>query len=198
MAKTYVLDTNVLIQAPYAMQCFEDNHVVIPLVVVEELDGLKKADGERGFNARQAIRFLERLRLRGNLLDGVPLDHGGTLRIEINCVHEALPDSLPDDQADNRILKVCRHLQSCQPILVTKDLVLRLKAQVLHIEAQDFSREQVLPEKNAYTGRLTCYVPEAAFDDFLTQGVAVSQLYLTDSEGRSYASEVQENEFIIL
>ena len=79
---------NVLIQAPYAMQCFEDNHVVIPLVVVEELDGLKKADGERGFNARQAIRFLERLRLRGNLLDGVPLDNGGTLRIEINCVHE--------------------------------------------------------------------------------------------------------------
>ena len=198
MAKTYVLDTNVLIQAPYAMQCFEDNHVVIPLVVVEELDGLKKADGERGFNARQAIRFLERLRLRGNLLDGVLLDHGGTLRIEINCVHEALPDSLPDDQADNRILKVCRHLQSCQPILVTKDLVLRLKAQVLHIEAQDFSREQVLPEKNAYTGRLTCYVPEAAFDDFLTQGVAVSQLYLTDSEGRSYAPEVQENEFVIL
>lgn len=198
MAKTYVLDTNVLIQAPYAMQCFEDNHVVIPLVVVEELDGLKKADGERGFNARQAIRFLERLRLRGNLLDGVPLDHGGTLRIEINCVHEALPDSLPDDQADNRILKVCRHLQSYQPILVTKDLVLRLKAQVLHIEAQDFSREQVLPEKNAYTGRLTCYVPEAAFNDFLTQGVVVSQLYLTDSEGRSYAPEVQENEFVIL
>lgn len=105
MAKTYVLDTNVLIQAPYAMQCFEDNHVVIPLVVVEELDGLKKADGERGFNARQAIRFLERLRLRGNLLDGVPLDHGGTLRIEINCVHEALPDSLPDDQADASLHK---------------------------------------------------------------------------------------------
>lgn len=198
MSKTYVLDTNVLIQAPYAMQCFEDNHVVIPLVVVEELDGLKKADGERGFNARQAIRFLERLRLRGNLLDGVPLDNGGTLRIEINCVHEALPDSLPDDQADNRILKVCRHLQQCQPILVTKDLVLRLKAQVLNIEAQDFSREQVLPEKNAYTGRLTCYVPEASFDDFLTQGVAVSQLYLTDRDGRSYAPEVQENEFVIL
>jgi PhoH-like ATPase len=82
--------------------------------------------GRIAINARQAIPFLERLRLRGNLLDGVPLDNGGTLRIEINCVHEALPDSLPDDQADNRILKVCRHLQQCQPILVTKDLVLRL------------------------------------------------------------------------
>ena len=170
MAKTYVLDTNVLIQAPYAMQCFEDNHVVIPLVVVEELDGLKKADGERGFNARQAIRFLERLRLRGNLLDGVALDNGGMVRIEINCVHEALPESLPDDQADNRILKVCCHLQSCQPILVTKDLVLRLKAQVLNIEAQDFSTEQVLPEKNGYTGRQTCYVPESDFDAFLEEG----------------------------
>lgn len=62
-------------------------------------------------------------------------------------MNEALPDSLPNDQADNRILKVCRHLQQCQPILVTKDLVLRLKAKVLNIEAQDFSREQVLPEK---------------------------------------------------
>lgn len=66
--------------------------------------------GRIAINARQAIRFLERLRLRGNLLDGVPLDNGGTLRIEINCVHEVLPDSLPNDQADNRILKVCRHL----------------------------------------------------------------------------------------
>ena len=198
MAKTYVLDTNVLIQAPYAMQCFEDNHVVIPLVVVEELDGLKKADGERGFNARQAIRFLERLRLRGNLLDGVALDNGGMVRIEINCVHEALPESLPDDQADNRILKVCCHLQSCQPILVTKDLVLRLKAQVLNIEAQDFSTEQVLPEKNGYTGRQTCYVPESDFDAFLEEGIDAGRLYQIDDNAQRYDVTVQENEFIIL
>ena len=62
MGKIYVLDTNVLIQAPYAPCCFEENEVVIPLVVVEELDGLKKADGERGANARSAIRLLESLR----------------------------------------------------------------------------------------------------------------------------------------
>lgn len=61
MAKTYVLDTNVLIQAPYALQCFEENHLVLPLVVLEELDGLKKAEGERGYNARQAICSLEYL-----------------------------------------------------------------------------------------------------------------------------------------
>ena len=58
MAKTYVIDTNVLIQAPNALECFEENDLVLPLVVLEELDGLKKADGERGFNARQVIRTL--------------------------------------------------------------------------------------------------------------------------------------------
>lgn len=59
MTKTYVLDTNVLIQAPYALECFEDNDIVLPLVVLEELDGLKKADGEKGVSARAAVRKLE-------------------------------------------------------------------------------------------------------------------------------------------
>ena len=59
MKKTYVLDTNVLIQAPYAIHCFEENTIVIPLVVIEELDGLKRAEGERGANARTVIRSLE-------------------------------------------------------------------------------------------------------------------------------------------
>ena len=54
MIKTYVIDTNVLIQAPYALECFEDNNLVLPLVVLEELDGLKKAEGEKGINARAA------------------------------------------------------------------------------------------------------------------------------------------------
>lgn len=59
MIKTYVIDTNVLIQAPYAVNCFEDNQIVLPVAVLEELDDLKKADGERGANARKAIRILD-------------------------------------------------------------------------------------------------------------------------------------------
>ena len=62
MKKTYVIDTNVLIHSPYAVEHFEDNDLVIPLVVVEELDALKKADGEKGANARQAVRLLESYR----------------------------------------------------------------------------------------------------------------------------------------
>lgn len=76
MIKTYVVDTNVLIQAPYALNCFEDNQVVIPVVVLEELDNLKKAEGERGNNARRAIRLLEQLRVSGDLLEGVRLPGG--------------------------------------------------------------------------------------------------------------------------
>lgn len=135
MAKTYVIDTNVLIQAPYAFHCFEENHLVLPLVVLEELDGLKKADGERGYNARKAIWYLEKLRLQGNLLTSVSLPNGGTLRVEPNCVDVSLPEDLPDDKADNRILKVCKSLETASPVLVTKDLVLRLKAQMMSIEA---------------------------------------------------------------
>ena len=108
MIKSYVIDTNILIQAPYACQCFEENRVILPLVVLEELDGLKKAEGEKGANARRAIRFLEKLRMKGDLLKGVELENGGFLRVEANCVGVELPESLPEDKADNRILKVCK------------------------------------------------------------------------------------------
>lgn len=82
MKKVYVIDTNVLIQSPFAIECFEDNDLILPLVVLEELDGLKKAEGEKGANARTAIRLLENYRQDGNLLDGVCLSGGGTLRVE--------------------------------------------------------------------------------------------------------------------
>lgn len=80
--KCYVLDTNVLIQTQASMDVFEENQIVIPLVVVEELDRLKTAEGEKGANARKAIRRLENLCQTGNLLEGVMLENGGSLRIE--------------------------------------------------------------------------------------------------------------------
>ena len=108
MKKTYVLDTNVLIQAPEALECFEENLVVLPLAVLEELDNLKKADGEKGENARKAIRKLEKFRTMGDLLEGVELPGGGMVRVERNFVDVRLPEELPEEKMDNRILKVCR------------------------------------------------------------------------------------------
>ena len=146
MIKTYVLDTNVLIQAPDAIERFEEHRVVLPLAVLEELDHLKNADGEKGANARAAIRLLERLRQNGDLTEGVELPSGGRLNIEKNFINEVLPEDLPEERMDNRILKVCQGLsrtEKGQVILVTKDLLLRIKAQILGVRAEDFISEQV-------------------------------------------------------
>ena len=110
MQKTYVLDANVLLQAPYALESFEDNHIVLPLAVLEELDTLKGADGEAGNNARQALRFLEDLRLRGDLVKGVTLPSGGTVRLEVNHVDAALPQGIEPGSRAGRVLRVCRGL----------------------------------------------------------------------------------------
>ena len=95
MNKIYVLDTNVLVQAPHALMSFEENEVVLPLVVVEELDNLKKDEGEKGANVREAIRLLERFRERGNLLEGVETLRGGRIRIERNYLDVPLSPTWP-------------------------------------------------------------------------------------------------------
>lgn len=108
------------------------------------------------------------------------LESGGSLRVEKNFVDVALPPDLPDDKMDNRILKVCKGLaeqlgkngpdtdvhQSRQVILVTKDILLRIKAQIIGIRAEDFMTEQVPGRDGQYTGRAEVYAPEESFKDF--------------------------------
>lgn len=201
MKKTYVVDTNVLVQSPYGLYAFEENEVVIPLVV-EELDGLKKAEGEKGANARQAIRLLDSLRQRGNLLEGVPIQNGGTVRVETNCVDVTLPRDLPENESDNRILMVCKGLKEADPcrdvILVTKDIVLRIKAQLLSIRAEDFEAEQVSRQEANYTGRGHAYLPQNSVGDFKNGGVPLSLLYHTDDNGNPLPLSFTENEFFLL
>ena len=197
MIKTYVVDTNVLIQAPYAINCFEDNRVVLPVAVLEELDHLKKAEGETGANARKAIRLLEQLRHQGDLLTGVKLEHGGTIRIEKNFVDVVLPPDLPDDNMDNRILKVCRGLEG-EVVLVTKDILLRIKAQIIGIRAEDFTTEQVSGREEQYTGRIEVFAPEEYFKDFKKKGISTDRIYTTDESGAKSSPKLFENQFVIL
>ncbi len=197
MIKTYVVDTNVLIQAPYAINCFEDNRVVLPVAVLEELDHLKKAEGETGANARKAIRLLEQLRHQGDLLTGVKLEHGGTIRIEKNFVDVVLPPDLPDDKMDNRILKVCRGLEG-EVVLVTKDILLRIKAQIIGIRAEDFTTEQVSGREEQYTGRIEVFAPEEIFKDFKKKGISADRVYITDESGAKSSPKLFENQFVIL
>lgn len=201
MVKIYVIDTNILIQNPQALLSFEDNQVILPVVVLEELDNLKKADGEKGRNARTAIRILEELRQKGDLLEGIELASGGILRVEKNFVNVQLPEDLPEEKMDNRILKVCKGLaESCeeQVVLVTKDILLRIKAQIIGIRAEDYTTEQVVEYEGQYRGRIEVYVPEEKFKEFKKKGVPVEDVYLSDEQGNRIVPKLEENEFVIL
>lgn len=201
MEKTYVLDTNVLIQAPYAIECFEENEVILPMTVLEELDNLKKDEGEKGANVRKAIRILETYRGKGNLIEGVETEQGGILRVEKNYRNVELPSDLPEYKSDNRILKICVGLakeREEQVILVTKDILLRIKAQLLGIQAEDFTTEQVAGHEEQYLGRKEVFVPEELFKEFKKKGIPVQNVYCCDENGKSICPELFENEFIIL
>ena len=201
MIKIYVIDTNVLLDPPYALESFEDNAVILPMVVLEELDHFKKAEGEIGVNARKVIRYLDQQRQKGDLTEGVVLESGGTLRVEKNFVDVQLPEDLPVERMDNRILKVCIGLTETreeQVILVTKDILLRIKAQILGIEAENFTTDQVSEHENQYTGRCEVYVPEEVFKNFKKKGVPADQVYILKEDGENQVPELEENQFVIL
>jgi len=200
MTKNYVLDTNVLLQAPYAFSCFQDNNIYMPVAVLEELDYLKGSEGEIGANARQSIRFLEQLRKEGNLLEGVRLPAGGIFKLEINHVKEILPDGFKEDKNDNRILKVCKGLTNngISVILVTKDIVVRIKAQMMGIVAEDFTTEQAPVYTDQYSGRMEVYAPEELFNDFKKKGIEVSEVYTLDEGGNKIAIVPVHNQFFVI
>ncbi|QIB69903.1 PhoH family protein [Aminipila butyrica] len=199
MQKIYVLDTNVLIQSPYALQSFEDNKIVLPIVVLEELDKLKNEDGERGRNARQSIKFLEQLRQIGNLFEGVQLASGGLLKIEPNFASVELPHGFKNDLNDNRILKVCLDLMETHKpvILVTKDIIVRLKSQMLGITTEDFTAEQSPTLDQQYTGRMDVYSSDMKMSEFKKKGIPLENLYTIEQDViTSVAPEY--NQFLII
>ncbi|PLV59218.1 PhoH family protein [Thermotoga sp. KOL6] len=142
MVKNYVLDTNVLIHDPDSMFSFEDNNVIIPLPVLEELDKLKREHGSVGKNAREAIRRLDELREKGNLKKGIALENGGNLRVYVlDRQVEGVPRFLHERYMDNIILAYVIDIMNKEKIptiLVSKDINLRVKADALGIPAQDY------------------------------------------------------------
>lgn len=112
-----------------------------------------------------------------------------------------LPPDLPEHKSDNRILKVCIGLSKESPkqvILVTKDILLRIKAQLLDIQAEDFTTEQVVGHEEQYLGRKEVFVSEELFKDFKKKGVPIESVYCCESDGVCVHPELFENEFVIL
>ena len=169
MNKYYVLDTNVLLYSPQAIFAFNEHTVVIPEVVLEELDRFKSEATERGAHSRQISRIIDQLRTQGNLLTGVPLNNqGGILRIETNCLQTSLPFYWDRAKADNRILQVCKGLaeEDLPTVLVSRDTNMRVKAVILNIQAEDFRNDKVAAIEEQYTGRTTAYATSALIDEF--------------------------------
>jgi len=175
MKKIYVLDTNVLLYDPRALSKFEDNDIIVPITVIEEIDRFKKDMNETGRNARQVSRLMDAFRKEGSLSKGVALKDGGTLRIEIyeEQVMKRLPPELREQRGDNRILAVAVDLMESEPavpvILVTKDTNLRIKADALGLAAQDYESDKVSVD-DMFSGITEAQTEASVIDSFYGQG----------------------------
>lgn len=151
--RTYVLDTSVLLSDPRAITRFAEHEVVVPVVVVTELEG-KRHHPELGYFARSALRFLDDLRVQHGRLDApVPLNDGGTLRVELNHTDpQSLPSGFRLGDNDTRILAVARNLanEGHDVTVVSKDLPMRVKASAVGMNAEEYRAE--LAVDSGWTG----------------------------------------------
>lgn len=161
--KIFILDTNVLIHDPNALFSFTGAHVGIPSTVLEELDQFKGEGTERGRNSRQAIRYLDELREKGSLRDGVPLKDGGIIQILFydDSILEKTP-LIKSAGGDNEILLTALTMkqQGYDVIFISKDLNARVKADALGLKTEDYTKEHIT-EEEFYQGWIKISVPAA-------------------------------------
>lgn len=165
--RVFVLDTSVLLYSATVLYGFGSRTVVLCPTVLEELDTFKTGNDERARNARLVSRILHELRLTGNLLDGVKANEkGGKI---VFCTDETLPTEFPNDKADHRILGACKKLaEKYEVVLITKDINLALKADVIGIRAQDFAEENNIKKvDDLYSG----------FQQIDVEGSVINSLY---------------------
>ncbi|HEU5396224.1 MAG TPA: PhoH family protein [Verrucomicrobiae bacterium] len=168
--KNYILDTNVLLHDPNSILNFDDNQVLIPIEVIEEMDRFKRESTELGQNARQVSRMLDGFRTSGHLNEGVKLPNGGQLKIIFyKNGHVNGESGLDAHSVDNRILTMAAGVQKAQPknetILVSKDINLRIKADALGLLAEDYETDRVfitdlytgMSEMTASTEKMTAF-----------------------------------------
>ncbi|MDR1841010.1 MAG: PhoH family protein [Holophagales bacterium] len=172
--KVFVLDTNVLLHDPQAIFRFQEHDLVIPIVVIEEIDTFKKDQTEVGRNARTVSRNLDALRKKGSLSKGVQLDDGGTLTVDVS--NHALDDTfahINQNPADNMILACAKSLLDKRRenvVLVSKDTNMRIKADALGFRTDDYTTGRVELDE-LYSGAAEILVEEGNFDQLFQEGL---------------------------
>ncbi|OAB33927.1 PhoH family protein [Paenibacillus glacialis] len=189
MKKIYVLDTNVLLHDPNSIFTFEEHDVIIPAVVLEEIDSKKRNADEIGRNARTVSRLLDGLREHGHLHSGVNLQNGGRLKVELN--HRSflkVQEMFGEINNDNRILAVALNYQleeeektdPSSVVIVSKDVLVRVKADVLGLIAEDYLTDRTASVSELYTGYLNIKVHPSIIDEFYSyRFLPINALQLT-------------------
>ncbi len=177
MKKIFVIDTNVLLNDPHAIYKFEENDIVIPLAVVEEIDDQKKRKNGIGYNARETSRILDKLSKKGKLDRGVKLKTGGSLKIAIDEEDVKLPRGLSPNKMDNRIISTAIRINNDKNnrkvILVSEDINIRLIANAFGLDAEEY-RSNRLSEENIYSG----------FKEINMKSLTIEKLYENNSLSR--------------
>ncbi len=175
MKKNYILDTNVLLHDPNSLLSFEEHDVLLPIEVIEEIDRFKRESTELGQNARAVSRMLDGYRATGSLSEGVTLPNGGHLKIVFQKATPAKNGHavFGSHSVDNRILSQALQIQKAQPksetVLVTKDINLRIKADALKLQAEDYENDRILI-KDLYTGMIEMTVSAEKLAAFRANG----------------------------
>ena len=172
MRKIFVLDTNVLIHDPYSIYNFRGNDIYLPIEVIEEIDKLKQKPNT-AIHARMASRVLEEIRKKGNLSDGIELPNDIFFKVEKTADISMLPEGLRKDVIDNHIIAVVMGIKKREPdrkvIFVTKDINLRIKADAVGVEVEDYSTDKVVYD-DLDKGYMEIEVSKEIFDKFNKSG----------------------------
>ncbi|MCK8827614.1 PhoH family protein [Natroniella acetigena] len=194
MEKIYILDTNVILHDPQAIFSFEDNQVIIPMVVIEEIDDQKKRQDSVGKNARVFSRYVDQLRQKGKLSEGVRLENDGLLKTDLNYeISSELPKALDPGKADNKIISTALNFKKKSDIpviLVSKDINMRIKVDAIGVKAEDYETDRVNIDE-LYSGVRSVKVAADKIDQFYRQdGLKPEKLNLDE--------ELLSNEFVSL
>ncbi|UYV13566.1 MAG: PhoH family protein [Phycisphaera sp.] len=219
--KQFVLDTNVLLHNPNALFVFQDNNVIIPFAVIEELDKLKRQEDDIGRNAREVIRRLDRLRAKGTLIEGVrwgdtspqagaaaSTANGATGLIKVVISDRDRPHAIAEDTKDNRIIAVAweLHDKGNRTVFVSKDLNARIKSDAMGIPTEDFQNQKIDADR-LYMGYVTVSVEGNLIDQLYDERMlplepiedALSAQHDTDDPTLpALPEEVQPNAFVLL
>lgn len=172
MRKIFVLDTNILIHDPYSIYNFRGNDIYLPIEVIEEIDKLKQKPNT-ALHARMASRVLEEIRKKGNLSEGIELPNDIFFKVERTADLSLLPEGLKKDIVDNHIIAVVIGIQKREPdrrvIFVTKDINLRIKADAVGVEVEDYSTDRVVYD-DLDKGYTEIEVSKDIFDKFNKSG----------------------------